>query len=955
MKKIATFCIRCIICTVFLISSFTARASHIVGADLSYQHVSGLTYKITVVLYGDCGPSSRAAFGTLPTSSPLVCVFNGTSSISSLSLVLDSSQSFIDITPLCSGDSSQCTNPSSAIRGIERFVYTRTYTLPSRSSIWRFIYSGNDGAGSAAGRAAAITNLIAPGSTIMQLIDTLNNASSDNTSPDLIESTPTYFLDSVANIYSPLAVDPDGDSLSFSLIAATNGTEACGAVGGPVFYTATPPAWTPPYTLLSAATPLIVEAGSFSFDNTNGSMSFFPVAIQRAVVVYNIREYRGGVLVGTSQREMTFQILSSGATSSTPCFGSVYAGYTNVASTCAGIPDTLSLSDHFAGCGISFQWQSSTTGSSWTNIPGATNDTFIFSPTSSDYYRCALTCSFSSLAGYSLPVLVPVSTAGLLHSNITTPLDTACNGPQFYVFSCGSSSAYHVSTYYGDGSNDDHALTTVAPRHVNFAHTYAAPGTYTVKEILFDGTSRVDSLMFSYEYLYCRTLPVKFYYDANSDCVFDSGDSYSYIPVNTEVDSNGTPIDTISAVSGFYYKAYGPAGTVYAFRPISPIGGMSVICPSSGVLYDTIAAYADDYVTRYFGLNCASGTSFDLGEYASFRPGPHNASATIIAHNAYCTPETGTLTMTFSPKYTYVSAAPTPLSVSGNVLTWVFDSLSAVLPPRIVNVSLYKATVLDIPIGDTVNSSYVITPITGDVNPGNNSTSTFDSVRASYDPNEMSVTPSGFIASGTRLQYSITFENTGNAPARNIYVMDTLSDDLVLNSLRVVASSAIMNVSRFNDGARNIVKFDFPNINLPDSSHHNHCEGLVIFNIDTKNGLSPGTTIPNHAGIFFDDNAVVLTDTVKDIIASPPSLHSSAVTYGEVSIFPNPATNQLTINTAGSGYTSFSIVNTIGSELIHQPLSSSHTVADIKALPAGMYYVIVKGDAGSVVKKFIKM
>ena len=683
-------------------------------------------------------------------------------------------------------------------------------------------------------------------------------------------------------------------------------------------------------------------------------MSFIPIEdIQEDLIQYNIREYRSGTLVGTRQKEIVFRINPSSG-SSIPCFGSIYAGRTTLTGGCSGAHDTLGLSGYFDGCGIAFQWQTSTSGSSWSNIGGATSALYIFNPTSAGYYRCALTCTFSHLAAYSSPVFVPISRAGLLHTAISTPLDTLCNGPQFDVYACGTTSSYHVTTYYGDGCNDDHALSS--SYHTDYAHTYTTAGTYTIKEVLYNGTSRLDSLTISYEYLYCRTLPVKFYYDANSDCVFDAGDSYSYIPISTEVDSNGTPIDTISAVSGFYYKAYGPPGTIYTFKVISSsLGGMYLSCPSSGVLYDTIQSYVDAYTPKYFGLNCSSGTSFDLGEYASFRPGPHNAVATIIANNRYCTPETGTVTMTFSPKYNYVSAAPAPLSVSGNVLTWVFDSMSAVLPPVFINVSLWKATSLDIPIGDTVNSNYVITPISGDVNPGNNSTSTFDSVKAAYDPNEMSVTPEGYIASGTQLQYTINFENTGNAPAQNIYVIDTISDDVVLNSIKIIASSAVMNVSRFNDGLHNIVKFDFPNINLPDSSHHNQCDGMVMFSIYTQTGLPPGTTIDNQAGIFFDDNAVVLTNTVDDIIEWPSNAGIAVIGSDQVTIFPNPATNQLTINTADSGYTSFSIVNTIGSELIHQPLSSSHTVADIKALPAGMYYVIVKGDAGSVVKKFIKM
>ncbi len=358
MKKISTFYIRCLVVTLLLTSSFGARASHIVGADMSYQHISGLTYKITVALYGDCGPASAGAFASLPISMPQVCIYNGSTSVGTISLHIDSSLSFVETSPHCSGDSTLCTSPSSSVLGIMKFVYSATYTLPSTSSAWRFVYTGNNGPGAGAGRAAAVTNITAGTLGSIQLIDTLNNSTSANSSPVLTEFVPAYFFSNIDESYSPLAVDPDGDSLCFSLVAATQGTSACGAVGSPVIYSGT--AWSPPITPVSAATPLNVTAGSFSFSSANGLLSFYAAVAQRSVVVYNIREYRSGVLVGTSQREMTFLVLTTGSgglSSSTPCYAmGSSAGTATITGGCSGAHDTLSLSGATDGCGIAFQW-----------------------------------------------------------------------------------------------------------------------------------------------------------------------------------------------------------------------------------------------------------------------------------------------------------------------------------------------------------------------------------------------------------------------------------------------------------------------------------------------------------------------------------------------------------------------------------------------------------------------
>ncbi|PLX07513.1 MAG: hypothetical protein C0596_11320 [Marinilabiliales bacterium] len=67
-------------------------------------------------------------------------------------------------------------------------------------------------------------------------------------------------------------------------------------------------------------------------------------------------------------------------------------------------------------------------------------------------------------------------------------------------------------------------------------------------------------------------------------------------------------------------------------------------------------------------------------------------------------------------------------------------------------------------------------------------------VFAPMDPNDKSVTPSGigeqnYIADNTILEYKIRFQNIGTAPAENIYIYDTISPFLDLNSFNQLNSS----------------------------------------------------------------------------------------------------------------------------------------------------------------------
>jgi hypothetical protein len=183
--------------------------------------------------------------------------------------------------------------------------------------------------------------------------------------------------------------------------------------------------------------------------------------------------------------------------------------------------------------------------------------------------------------------------------------------------------------------------------------------------------------------------------------------------------------------------------------------------------------------------------------------------------------------------------------------------------------------------------------------------------------------------------------------------MDTLSNYVNARSLKLMASSANMFTTQYKSGSSNIVKFDFPGINLLDSSHHNQCDGMVQFSINALAGLPNGTVISNHAGIFFDDNPVVMTGTVSNIVGSlgVPSVKTA---QNLASIYPNPATNLLTICATQGTFTHFTISNILGQEMISNTISQAETTIDIQKLPAGVYSINLIGNGVSEVQKLVK-
>ncbi len=143
-------------------------------------------------------------------------------------------------------------------------------------------------------------------------------------------------------------------------------------------------------------------------------------------------------------------------------------------------------------------------------------------------------------------------------------------------------------------------------------------------------------------------------------------------------------------------------------------------------------------------------------------------------------------------------------------------------------------------------------------------------VSCSYDPNDKQVTPfhpEGYTdIDNAELTYKVRFQNTGNAPAMNIEIRDTLSEYLDVSSVRYLSGSHDEYLI-FSRSEENILTFKFSNINLPDSlSDPLGSQGHLIYNVHVKEDLPEGTIIENTAHIYFDFNPAIVTNTTSNIL-----------------------------------------------------------------------------------------
>ncbi|MBL7719042.1 MAG: T9SS type A sorting domain-containing protein [Flavipsychrobacter sp.] len=225
-----------------------------------------------------------------------------------------------------------------------------------------------------------------------------------------------------------------------------------------------------------------------------------------------------------------------------------------------------------------------------------------------------------------------------------------------------------------------------------------------------------------------------------------------------------------------------------------------------------------------------------------------------------------------------------------------------------------------------------------------------DTVAGPWDPNAIYVTPEGCVTPGTNLNYKITFENLGNAPAVNVYVLDTLPPGLDINSLELISSSHEMFISTAPQ--LKILRFDFPNIMLADSSDHLGRHGMFQYKINSKSNWPIGASIDHRVGIYFDHNEVVLTNYAQTGMCWPAAV-SEIPEVDIFTVYPNPAGDEISVNTRSVA--AYHISNTFGQSLQSGSMTAGRNTLNVRNLPAGIYHLQLETADGVQVKRFQKL
>lgn len=154
-------------------------------------------------------------------------------------------------------------------------------------------------------------------------------------------------------------------------------------------------------------------------------------------------------------------------------------------------------------------------------------------------------------------------------------------------------------------------------------------------------------------------------------------------------------------------------------------------------------------------------------------------------------------------------------------------------------------------------------------------------VTCAVDPNDKLVTPQGHGDQGAVdvdtewLTYTVRFQNTGTDTAFVVTIQDQLDEDLDHASMQIIGASHPLTRILVEPGGRAIFQFD--NIQLPDSGADQlGSNGYVQYRIRPLDGSPHGTVITNSAGIVFDLNPPVITNTVTNTLIDC-SLHQPVI------------------------------------------------------------------------------
>jgi gliding motility-associated-like protein len=280
------------------------NATHIVGGELYYSELSPNNYKVTLIVYRDCGPANT--LGTGFDENAAIGIYNaGGELYQTLELSLFDAE--VTVVPIVLPNPCFILPPDLCI---EKAKYEGIFQLSPEQLGLNLVYQR-------CCRNNSIVNIINPADTGMSLwahIPGSQETTDANSSPIFDYAPPVALCAGAEFYFDHSATDPDGDSLVYEFCTPKLG-------GGPnnnapqsdPSNPAPNPPQPPPFSNISwgsgySANDQIDSNPQFAIDAQTGFITGTPTSVGRYAIGICVKEYRNGVLIGTEIRDFQYNV-----------------------------------------------------------------------------------------------------------------------------------------------------------------------------------------------------------------------------------------------------------------------------------------------------------------------------------------------------------------------------------------------------------------------------------------------------------------------------------------------------------------------------------------------------------------------------------------------------------------------------------------------------------------------
>lgn len=449
--------------------------------------------------------------------------------------------------------------------------------------------------------------------------------------------------------------------------------------------------------------------------------------------------------------------------------------------------------------------------------------------------------------------------------------------------------------------------------------------------------------------------------DANNNGQMDANEnglSYQLVQIgNNYTYSDWYGNYSIWLTPGSYNVSYTPTGN-YAAGTITTPNSYIINVTGAGLVYNN----------NNFGIYMPPGMndlSVQITPHTTVTPGfPAWYDINVCNYGSSATG--ATVTMIYDPALNVDYQTPNgTVNTTNQTITW---NIANINPNACINIWADFTAATGIQLGAGTLEFVMVTPTSGiDNNQSNNTDTVHQTIVGSWDPNNKIVVKTNNVADPStqyissvnadqEIMYTINFQNTGNAPAVNVVVIDEMANELDVNSYQFINASHNCDVQRVG----NTVTYRFMNIMLPDSVNNEpNSHGFINFKINAISGLAMGTQIIDFANIYFDFNDPVLTNdavvTLIDVTGIADQISSAVVVY------PNPAKESFNIkfNSDIKGLANVVMFDNLGRKVLQTKtqINVGENKASINTndLENGLYFIELLQPDGLVLKNTISI